>query len=118
MRKFKKTVACLLMATTVLGAATLAYAGSETLNGGGASWHGGIDDGTIYSYVDDEAEDGVRYKVTVWCKSDDGLKTEVTGTTNGVREKGRVKATRAATDKSWFEVNRCGYKNFSCVAAR
>ncbi|MCR5630049.1 hypothetical protein [Eubacterium sp.] len=113
MKKFKKTVACLLMATTVLGAATLAYASSESLNNGGATWYGGEDgDGILYSRLEDNKSDGIRYHVTVWCKSDDGQSSSNTGDTFDVGRKGCVSVTRGATHQNIFVVEKCGYKNF------
>ncbi len=100
----------------MLGSTTV-LAASESLNGGGATWSGGENDGTLYSQLQDNANDGVRYEVNVWVKSDDGKKSEKFGTTNAVGEAGEVKVTRAATHKYPLVTEKCGYNSFKAVNA-
>ena len=93
------------------------FAASESLNNGGATWKGGENsDGILYSQVQDNAVDGIRYSVTVWVKSDNGSKSEKSGTTSGVGADGQVKVTRAATHSNPFVAEKCGYKDLVCVS--
>lgn len=115
---FKKSgkgilVGCLL---SVMLTAT-AFAATESLNNGGATWYGGEDgEGILYSRLEDNKADNLRYKVTVWVKSDTGLKSEKTGTTNGVGKSGSVEVTRASTHKKPFTPEKAGYKDFEVVS--
>lgn len=93
-----------------------AFAASESLNGGGATWSGGEDsDGILFSQLRDNYNDGIRYSVRVWVQSDDGQKSEKTGTTNAVGAAGQVRVTRASTHSNPFVTEKCGYNDFKCV---
>ncbi|HHW71262.1 MAG TPA: hypothetical protein GX392_08050 [Clostridiales bacterium] len=98
----------------------VAFAASESIDGGSGSWHGGIDESVqkIYSKVWDHKVDGRRYTVTVWVQDDNGDKDSVTGTTNGVDAAGEVKVTKTASYDHIFTPNKAGYKNLSIVTSR
>lgn len=104
-------MATMLVTTTVLAA-------SESLNGGGATWSGGENDGTLYSQLRDNKDDGVRYEVKVWVQSDDGKKSEKFGTTNAVGASGQVRVTRAASHSNPFVTEKSGYNSFKAISAK
>lgn len=113
--KLKNKIISSLLLASVLGTSIVAYAASESLDGGSGSWYGGIDNHVVYSKVWDHKVDGRRYHATVWVKDDNGDRDEVTGTTNGVDEDGEVKVTKTASYDHWFTPNKAGYKNFSII---
>ena len=97
----------------------VAFAASESIDGGSGSWYGGIDSNhKIYSKVWDHKVDGRRYSVTVWVKDDNGDKDSVTGTTNGVDAAGEVKVTKTASYDHIFTPNKAGYKDLTVVVSR
>jgi hypothetical protein len=112
----KKVAVVATLLTMSLGMSLTAFAASESLNGGGATWSGGENsDGILYSQVRDNTNDGLRYKVTVWVKSDDGVKKSKTGTTSGVGKKGQVRISKASTHNNPFVKEKAGYKNLLVV---
>lgn len=115
--KIKKMFSGLFVAgiitVTSVGAA---FAASESLNGGSATWSGGVNSSNIlYSQVVDNKSDGLRHSVTVWVENDKGTRNERQGVTSGVGEAGKVYTQVGATDDSIFVPNKCGYKNYSVV---
>lgn len=113
----KRIICVLLVACILVAIPIIAYAYNESsLDGGRASWYGGINSNDkIYSKVWDHKVDGRRYHVTVWVQDDNGNKTTKTGTTNGVDSAGQVIATRKATYNHLFATNKSGYKNLSMI---
>lgn len=91
----------------------VAMAASQVLNGGGATWYGGEDaDDILFSKLWDNAADGIKYDVIVWCTDDKGGTSQKSGTTSGVGAAGEVKVIRASTHANPFVAEKCGYKNF------
>lgn len=119
--KAKKRILSGLLALCVCAAlSVVAFAASESIDGGSGSWYGGIDKNVqqIYSKVWDHEVDGRRYTVTVWVQDDNGDKDSVTGTTNGVDDEGEVKVTKTASYDHIFKPNKAGYKDLSIVTSR
>lgn len=114
--KFKRRVIGALLLASLFITSIVAYAASESFDGGSGYWYGGITDNhVIYSKVWDRKVDGRRYNVTVWVKDDNGDRDEVTGTTNGVDAAGEVKVTKTASYNHLFTPNKAGYKNLSVI---
>lgn len=115
----KRILSALLAASICAAMPVVAFAASESIDGGSGSWYGGIDSNhKIYSKVWDHKVDGRRYSVTVWVKDDNGDKDSVTGTTNGVNAAGEVKVTKTASYDHVFTPNKAGYKNLTVVVSR
>lgn len=117
MKKRKRILSGLLAVAICAALPVVAFAASESIDGGSGSWYGGIDDDTqkIYSKVWDHKVDGRRYNVTVWVSDDNGDKDSVTGTTNGVDAAGEVKVTKTASYDHIFTPNKSGYKDLTVV---
>jgi len=114
--KFKRRVMSALLLASLFITSIVAYAASESIDGGSGSWYGGITSShVVYSKVWDHKVDGRRYNVTVWVKDDNGDRDEVTGTTNGVNAAGEVKVTKTASYDHWFTPNKAGYKDLSVI---
>ena len=76
MKTRKRILSGLLTLSVCAALSTVAFAASESIDGGSGSWYGGIDKGEqkIYSKVWDHKVDGRRYTVTVWVVNDNGAK--------------------------------------------
>lgn len=120
MKTRKRILSGLLTLSVCAALSTVAFAASESIDGGSGSWYGGTDKGEqkIYSKVWDHKVDGRRYTVTVWVVDDNGDKDSVTGTTNGVDAEGEVKVTKTASYDHIFTSNKAGYKDLSVVTSR
>ncbi len=112
--KIKKSVTGLMAAGMLtFGLSAVALAASESLNGGGATWSGGVNsDNIIYSQLRDNKVDNVQYSVLVWVTDDKGNTSQKSGTTTDTGAKGQVKVTRGATHSNPFVTEKAGYKNF------
>ena len=115
----RKSVSFVLAIALIMSLAIVAFAASSNsvqLDGGDATWYGGITDkDVVYSKVWDHYVDQVRYTVTVWVQNDKGDKYSRTGTTYGVNEQGEVKVTCAATNDNPYVACKAGYKDFKAV---
>ena len=114
----RKCISGLAVGMVMMSFSAVAFAASESINGGLAEWYGGIDDDSnkIYSKVWDLKNDGIRYNVTVWVQDDNGDKSTKVGTTSGVKAAGEVKVTKTATYDHWLTTNKCGYKNVNIIS--
>lgn len=111
----KRIISLLAVGALISVTSITAMAASESLNGGAASWYGGESDNILYSKLQDNKNDGLRHKATVWVKNDKGNRNTKTGTTSGVGSRGQVKTTIGATHSNPFVVEKTGYNNYSVV---
>lgn len=109
----KKILSMVLVCGIILCGSLTAMAASKSLDGGRAAWRGGISDGMVYSNIQDQRYDNIRYRATVWVTNDRKQSRSWTGTTTGFGVGGKLEAKIKATYSHPFRPNKSGYKNFS-----
>ncbi len=109
----KKILSMVLVCGIILCGCLTAMAASKSLDGGRAAWRGGISDGKVYSNIQDQRYDNIRYRATVWVRNDKNKYLSRTGKTTGFGVSGKLEAKMNATYANPFRPNKSGYKNFS-----
>lgn len=109
----KKFLSMALLCGIILCGSFSAMAASKSLDGGRAAWRGGISRGVVYSNIQDQRYDNIRYRATVWVRNDMNRASYKTGTTTGFGAGGRIEVTTKATYINPFRPNKSGYKDFA-----
>ncbi len=106
----KKITAITITGVVMASVAVTAFATSESINDGGATWSGGVNSSNIvYSQLVDNKVDGLKYKTKVWVINDLGQVNEKTDTTSAKGKAGRVYTSIGASYWNPFGANKSGY---------